>query len=198
MRAIDCHTHVLTEETMGLLAKEAPKLTPRLKAIDDNNAILDVAGVPYRPFPRGGFELERRFADMKASEVDMQVLSATPQTYFYEQEAAAAAAKPRTVLHASHHRRRGDTRSETLLCRSSRARVQAAVGAADALVRHARRVERCAALSIGGAVAARRRDFGGRGVRRSITAMPGDETRRESSESPPAPRTDARDSSATP
>jgi aminocarboxymuconate-semialdehyde decarboxylase len=67
-------------------------LRPRLTAIDANDFVLEVAGTPYRPFPRGGFELERRFADMKASEVDMQVLSATPQTYFYEQEPAVAAA----------------------------------------------------------------------------------------------------------
>src|SRR5438876_1733751 len=92
MRTIDIHAHVLTEETMALIGKEVPALKPRLTPIDGNDFVLEVAGTPYRPFPRGGFELERRFADMKASEVDMQVLSATPQTYFYEQEAAAAAA----------------------------------------------------------------------------------------------------------
>jgi aminocarboxymuconate-semialdehyde decarboxylase len=92
MRAIDCHTHVLTEETMGLLAKEAPKIAPRLVPIDADNFVIEVAGVPYRPFPRGGFDIERRLADMAAAEVDMHVLSATPQTYFYDQEASLAAA----------------------------------------------------------------------------------------------------------
>jgi aminocarboxymuconate-semialdehyde decarboxylase len=92
MRTIDIHAHVLTEETMGLIGKEVPKLQPRLTAIDAGNYIIDVAGTPYKPFPLGGFDLEQRFADMKASDVDMQVLSATPQTYFYEQEAGAAAA----------------------------------------------------------------------------------------------------------
>jgi aminocarboxymuconate-semialdehyde decarboxylase len=92
MRSIDIHSHIMTEETMALIGKEVPALRPRLTAIDANDFVLEVAGTPYRPFPRGGFELERRFADMKASEVDMQVLSATPQTYFYEQEPAAAAA----------------------------------------------------------------------------------------------------------
>src|SRR5262249_16846913 len=92
MRAIDCHTHVLTEETMGLIGKEAPKLAPKLTPIDANNFIIEVTGVPYRPLPRGGFEIERRLADMAAAEVDMHVLSATPQTYYYDQEPALGAA----------------------------------------------------------------------------------------------------------
>jgi aminocarboxymuconate-semialdehyde decarboxylase len=92
MRTIDIHSHVLTEETMALIGKDVAALKPRLTRIDADNFAMEVAGTSYRPFPLGGFELERRFADMAASEVDMQVISATPQTYFYEQEAGAAAA----------------------------------------------------------------------------------------------------------
>ena len=92
MRTIDIHTHVLTEETIALLQKEAPKIAPRLTPIDADFSVLDVAGVLYRPFPRGGFDLDRRFADMAAAEVELQVLSATPQTYYYDQEPALAAA----------------------------------------------------------------------------------------------------------
>jgi aminocarboxymuconate-semialdehyde decarboxylase len=92
MRTIDIHTHVLTEETMGLLQKEAPKIAPQLKPIDADFAVLDVGGVAYRPFPRGGFDLDRRFADMAAAEVEVQVLSATPQTYYYDQDPVLAAA----------------------------------------------------------------------------------------------------------
>ena len=91
MRTIDIHAHVLTEETIALIGKEIPALKPRLTAIDSDNYVLEVAGVPYKPFPLGGFDLQRRFADMKAAEVDMQVLSATPQTYFYDQDAGVAA-----------------------------------------------------------------------------------------------------------
>ncbi|MEA2906735.1 MAG: aminocarboxymuconate-semialdehyde decarboxylase [Alphaproteobacteria bacterium] len=86
MRTIDIHTHVLTEETMALLRKEAPTIAPKMTAIDADSAMLEVAGVPYRPYPRGGWDIERRFADMKAAEVDVHVLSATPQTYLYDQE----------------------------------------------------------------------------------------------------------------
>jgi aminocarboxymuconate-semialdehyde decarboxylase len=89
-RTLDIHTHVLTEEMIGLIRKEAPKVAPRMTAIDADNFILEIAGTPYRPFPRGGFDIEHRFADMDAAEVDVQVLSATPQTYLYNEEAALA------------------------------------------------------------------------------------------------------------
>jgi aminocarboxymuconate-semialdehyde decarboxylase len=92
MRTIDIHAHVLTEETIALIGKEIPALKPRLTAIDSDNYVLEVAGVPYKPFPLGGFDLERRFTDMRAAEVDMQVLSATPQTYFYDHDAGRGAA----------------------------------------------------------------------------------------------------------
>lgn len=91
-RTIDIHTHILTEETIALLAKEAPWVAPKLTPIDADFAVLEVAGTPYRPFPRGGWELERRFKDMDAAEVNVHVLSATPQTYLYDQDAALAAA----------------------------------------------------------------------------------------------------------
>ena len=90
-RTVDIHTHVLTEETIGLIRKEAPKVAPRMTAIDADSFILEIAGTPYRPFPRGGFDIERRFADMEAAEVEVQVLSATPQSYLYDQEPSLAA-----------------------------------------------------------------------------------------------------------
>lgn len=91
-RTIDCHTHILTDETIGLLAKEAPWVAPKLTPIDPDFAVLEIAGTPYRPFPRGGWELERRFKDMDAAEVDVHVLSATPQTYLYDQDSALTVA----------------------------------------------------------------------------------------------------------
>jgi aminocarboxymuconate-semialdehyde decarboxylase len=91
-RTIDCHTHILTDETIGLLAKEAPWVSPKLTPIDEDFAVLEIAGTPYRPFPRGGWELERRFRDMDAAEVDVHVLSATPQTYLYDQDPAMTVA----------------------------------------------------------------------------------------------------------
>jgi len=83
MRTIDIHTHVLADATIKLLQKEAPRLALKLTPIDSDNAALEVAGVRYTPFPRGGHDIARRFADMDAAEVDMHVLSAAPQTWAY-------------------------------------------------------------------------------------------------------------------
>jgi aminocarboxymuconate-semialdehyde decarboxylase len=90
-RTVDTHTHVLTEETMALLNKELPKAAVKLTPIDKDFATLEVAGVPYKPFPRGGFDIERRLKDMDATGVDVHVLSATPQTYLYGMGLAASA-----------------------------------------------------------------------------------------------------------
>ena len=88
VRTIDTHTHILTEETAALLRKEAPKIPVTITPVDAESATLDVAGVVYRPFPRGGFDLAHRLRDMDAMGVDVQVLSATPQTYLYNQDAS--------------------------------------------------------------------------------------------------------------
>ncbi len=90
--AIDAHAHILTEETMKLLGQEAPKVAPKLAPLGKDMFELSIAGVPYRPFPRGGFDFERRLKDMAASEVDMQVLSNTPQTFLYNQDAGLTTA----------------------------------------------------------------------------------------------------------
>ncbi len=91
-RTIDTHTHVLADATIKLMQKEIPRLGLKMTPIDDNNAICEVAGVAYRPFPRGGHDIARRLADMDAAEVDMHVLSAAPQTWFYSQEASVGLA----------------------------------------------------------------------------------------------------------
>jgi aminocarboxymuconate-semialdehyde decarboxylase len=89
---IDVHAHILTEETIRLLQRESPKAAPKLSDVDDQFGTLDVAGSLYRHFPRGGWDLDRRFRDMAAAKVDMQVLSVCPQTFLYAQPPALAAA----------------------------------------------------------------------------------------------------------
>jgi aminocarboxymuconate-semialdehyde decarboxylase len=90
-RTIDTHTHVLTQETARLLSKEGANVTITPDA-DGANATLDVIGVVYRPFPRGGYDLAHRLSDMDATHVDVQVLSTTPQTYLYGLEPARGVA----------------------------------------------------------------------------------------------------------
>ncbi len=92
VRTIDTHTHVLADATVKLLQKEIPKLELKLAPYDADNAAIEVAGVAYRPFPRGGHDIARRLADMDAAEVDMHVLSVSPQTWLYGQEAAVGIA----------------------------------------------------------------------------------------------------------
>lgn len=92
VRTIDMHAHILAADTIALLQKEAPRLGLTRTAIDAENAVLQVAGVAYRPFPRGGWDIMRRLADMDAAEVDVQVLSNTPQTFLYDQEPELTAA----------------------------------------------------------------------------------------------------------
>ncbi len=86
--AIDAHAHILAEDTIALLQKEAPSIGLKLAPLGDDMYDLTVADTSYRPFPKGGFDLEQRLKDMAASEVDRQVLSITPQTFLYNQEAA--------------------------------------------------------------------------------------------------------------
>jgi len=88
---IDIHAHILTEDTIRLLQREAPKLAPRLSDIGDQFGTLEVAGSVYRNFPRGGWDVERRLQDMAACKVDVQVLSVCPQTFLYAQPPALAA-----------------------------------------------------------------------------------------------------------
>jgi aminocarboxymuconate-semialdehyde decarboxylase len=95
MKVIDVHAHILSDETIGLLQKEVPQVAIKLTPIDAEFSVLEVAGNAYRPFPRGGHDLERRFKDMDFADVDMQVVSNTPQTFLYNQPSEVTAATAR-------------------------------------------------------------------------------------------------------
>jgi aminocarboxymuconate-semialdehyde decarboxylase len=91
-RTIDVHTHILADATIALMQKEIPKLGLKMTPYDAENSVCEVAGVAYKPFPRGGHDIEQRFKDMAAAEVDVHVLSVSPQTWLYNQEAAVGIA----------------------------------------------------------------------------------------------------------
>jgi aminocarboxymuconate-semialdehyde decarboxylase len=91
-RTIDIHTHVLADATIKLMQKEIPSLGLKMTPVDDDISVCEVAGVAYRPFPRGGHDIARRFKDMDAAEVDVHLLSVAPQTWLYGQEAAVGVA----------------------------------------------------------------------------------------------------------
>ncbi len=91
-RTIDVHAHVLTEEMMRRLRKEAPDIGPRLSDMDEHGATLQIASITQRPFPRGGWDMELRLRDMDAYGIDVQALSVLPPTFLYDQEASLTAA----------------------------------------------------------------------------------------------------------
>ncbi|WP_169742809.1 amidohydrolase family protein [Muricoccus aerilatus] len=87
---IDAHAHVLTEAMIAGIARDVPGLAPRLTRLDDEAAVLEILDVRQNPFPRAAWDLERRFADMAAQRVDMQVVCNIPHTFLYEGDAGAA------------------------------------------------------------------------------------------------------------
>src|SRR5262252_8790390 len=95
MKTVDVHAHILSDETMGLLQQALPQLGIKHTAVDDDFGALEVAGSVYRPFPRGGWDLARRLKDMDFAEVDMQVVSNTPQTFLYNLDADITAKSSR-------------------------------------------------------------------------------------------------------
>ncbi len=91
-RIIDIHTHVFTQAMMEALRKEVHSLTLKLTPIDADEAILEIANLVQKPFPRKAWDLDQRFKDMEAMEVDTQLVSNVPQTFLYDQEPALTAA----------------------------------------------------------------------------------------------------------
>ncbi|MCS0504289.1 amidohydrolase family protein [Ancylobacter mangrovi] len=90
--SIDVHAHILTEDMMARMRREAPDIGPTLGEVDAEGGVLKVGDIVQRPFPRGGWDLDRRFADLDIAGFDLQVLSNCPQTFLYDREAALTAA----------------------------------------------------------------------------------------------------------
>ena len=86
----DIHAHILEKETVAALNKALPDVGVSLDAIDDESAVLSVSGVAYRPFPRGGWDVERRLADMARYGFDQQLLAVSPQTVMYDKSPEVA------------------------------------------------------------------------------------------------------------
>jgi aminocarboxymuconate-semialdehyde decarboxylase len=90
---IDIHAHILPEDAIRRLGKESPRVAPKLVAQADGSTIMEIAGkVVQRPMPRECWDLDLRLADMDRHGVDVQAVSPTVQTFFYDQEPALGAA----------------------------------------------------------------------------------------------------------
>jgi aminocarboxymuconate-semialdehyde decarboxylase len=81
---IDVHAHILDEAMMARMRKEVPGVPLELSEPDAHGATLRIGGIMQRPYPRGGWDLDKRLMDMEAAGVDMQVLSVLPQTFLYD------------------------------------------------------------------------------------------------------------------
>jgi aminocarboxymuconate-semialdehyde decarboxylase len=92
-RTIDIHNHILTTEAMARLAKLSPRVAPVLKDMgEEEAATMEIDGrVMQVVVPRGIWDVERRLRDMDENGVDVQVLTHTTQTFYYEEEPALAA-----------------------------------------------------------------------------------------------------------
>jgi aminocarboxymuconate-semialdehyde decarboxylase len=89
IQRIDIHAHVLEESTMKQLGGLSPLVAPRIEWVNDTTTLV-IHDFRYPLFPRGGWDLERRIADMDRMGVNRQVLSVPPFTFFYDQEASLA------------------------------------------------------------------------------------------------------------
>ncbi len=86
-RIIDVHAHMLNEDMMKRLAKEAPELKFSLTDIDAHGATMTIGSLVQTPYARGGWDLDKRLQDMEAAGIDSQVVSPVPQTFLYDLEA---------------------------------------------------------------------------------------------------------------
>lgn len=91
---IDIHAHILTDETMKLLAEISPRVAPIMKDIGrDSAALLEINGkVMQKPVPRGLWDVAWRLREMDENDVGVQLLLPTTQTFYYEEEPQLAAA----------------------------------------------------------------------------------------------------------
>lgn len=89
---IDVHAHILDESMMARIRKEAPSLKLEMRDVTRVSCKLQIGEIHQDPYPRGGWDLEKRLADMEAAGVDQQVVSALPQTFLYDLEPQRTAA----------------------------------------------------------------------------------------------------------
>jgi aminocarboxymuconate-semialdehyde decarboxylase len=92
-RTIDIHAHMLPQETIRRLARESPRVAPKLIAQADGSTTMEIAGkVVQRPMPPECWDLDLRLADMDQHGIDMQAICATVHTFFYDVEPELGAA----------------------------------------------------------------------------------------------------------
>jgi aminocarboxymuconate-semialdehyde decarboxylase len=88
-QTLDIHAHIIETETLALIQKEVPDCGLELHTTDGEFGTLVISGAPYHNFPRGGWDVVRRLADMDRAGFDRQLLAPVPQTVMYDKPAEA-------------------------------------------------------------------------------------------------------------
>ena len=91
MKVIDIHAHILADDTIRLLQREAPRSPSSSRRSTRNSACSRSRARPIARSRAAALTWSGVFKDMDAAEVDMQVVSNTPQTFLYSQARAHGA-----------------------------------------------------------------------------------------------------------
>jgi len=86
---LDVHSHILEPETAAAL-NDALDIRVTLEPKTETSGALTVGSAVYDPFPRGGWDIAQRLADMDRYGFDRQLLAVCPQTVMYEEAAETA------------------------------------------------------------------------------------------------------------
>jgi aminocarboxymuconate-semialdehyde decarboxylase len=97
VKAIDVHAHIFDEPMMDGIRRIAPALDCKLTDVDSKQGRLHIGHIQQWPHPRGAWDMSVRLKDMDDNGVDVQVLSQTPQTFLYDQDAAMVAETSRMM-----------------------------------------------------------------------------------------------------
>jgi aminocarboxymuconate-semialdehyde decarboxylase len=86
-QTLDIHAHIIETDMLAELQSAVPNCGLELHTTDGEFGTLVISGAPYHNFPRGGWDVTRRLADMDKAGFDRQLLAVVPQTVLYDKPA---------------------------------------------------------------------------------------------------------------
>lgn len=89
-QTLDIHAHIIEIDTLAELQRAFPDSGLELHTTDGEFGTLVISGAPYHNFPRGGWDVTRRLADMDKAGFARQLLAVVPQTVLYDKPAQDA------------------------------------------------------------------------------------------------------------
>jgi aminocarboxymuconate-semialdehyde decarboxylase len=89
-QTLDIHAHIIETDTLAEIQRAVPDCGLELHTTEGEFGTLVISGAPYHNFPRGGWDVARRLADMDRAGFDRQLLAVVPQTVLYDKPAEDA------------------------------------------------------------------------------------------------------------